>query len=71
MFEISKVVRLDNRQIRAVIGSKKANITKRNFPMSVAEIRKKTGLKEGGNDYLFATTLMNDELRVLICKKIN
>lgn len=45
--------------------TKKANIAVRNFPMSVAEIRKKTRLKEGGDIYLFATTLA-DERKVWI-----
>lgn len=49
----------------------RANITTRNFPLSVAELRKRTKLKEGGDIYLFGTTL-NDEKRVLIrCEKCN
>ena len=48
--------------------NRKANITVRNFPNTVAEIRKKTGLREGGEAYLFATTLL-DEKKVLICCK--
>lgn len=43
----------------------KANITVRNFPLSVEDIRKKTGIKEGGEIYLFATTLGKD-LKVLV-----
>lgn len=42
-----------------------ANLTVRNFPLSVAEIRKRSGIKEGGNLYLFATTLANEQ-KVLI-----
>lgn len=42
-----------------------ANITTRNFPLSVAEIRKRSHIKEGGNIYLFATTL-SDEQKVII-----
>ena len=50
-------------------GLEKANLTIRNFPSSVAELRKRLKLKEGGEDYLFATTLV-DESKVLIkCKK--
>ncbi|MDD4921005.1 MAG: class I SAM-dependent methyltransferase [Bacteroidales bacterium] len=47
-------------------GMTKANITVRNFPNTVAEIRKKTKLREGGDAYLFATTLMG-ERKILIC----
>jgi len=51
-------------------GMEKANITIRNFPSSVAELRKRLKLKEGGEDYIFATTLA-DESKVLIrCRKV-
>lgn len=43
----------------------KANLTTRNFPLSVAELRKRSGIKEGGKLYLFATTLANEQ-KVLI-----
>ncbi len=47
-----------------------ANISVRNFPLNVNELRKRTGLKEGGGVYLFATTL-KDEKRVIIrCEKL-
>lgn len=48
---------------------KQANITVRNFPATVQQLRKKLRLEEGGNVYLFATT-MNDESHVLLrCEK--
>ena len=46
-------------------GLEKANLTVRNFPTTVADLRKKLKLKEGGDTYLFATTLNNGE-KVLI-----
>lgn len=48
----------------------KANIATRNFPTSVAEIRKKLGIKEGGDIYMFATTLISGDKRMIICKKV-
>lgn len=46
-----------------------ANITTRNFPLSVEELRKRTGISDGGKVYLFATTL-SDGAKVLIqCRK--
>lgn len=39
----------------------KANITTRNFPLSVAELRKRTRIADGGDCYLFATTLDGGE----------
>jgi len=47
----------------------KANITVRNFPMSVAELRKRLKLKEGGSSYVFATTFQNGVHSLIICKK--
>ncbi|MFD2561921.1 THUMP-like domain-containing protein [Aquimarina rubra] len=48
----------------------KANITTRNFPETVAEIRKKFKIKDGGETYLFFTTNCLNERVVLVCKKI-
>jgi hypothetical protein len=46
-----------------------ANITIRNYPLSVAELRKKLNIKDGGEVYLFATTLANDNKVIIECKK--
>lgn len=51
-------------------GVEKANLTIRNFPSSVAELRKKLKLKEGGDLYLFATTLSEGEKILIKCEKI-
>ncbi len=55
--------------LKKLLPSKKANITTRNFPETVAEIRKKTKLKDGGETYIFFTTDCNDNKIVLICEK--
>lgn len=59
---------------RHLSGITKANIATRNFPLSVAELRKLLKLKDGGETYIFATTL-SDESHVLVitekaCQKI-
>lgn len=46
-----------------------ANLSTRNFPQSVATLRQKLRLKEGGDLYLFATTLNGNEHALLICEK--
>jgi 16S rRNA G966 N2-methylase RsmD len=48
----------------------KANITIRNFPISVADIRKKHKIKEGGELYLFFVKDLDNKLRILKCSKI-
>ncbi len=47
----------------------KANITTRNFPESVATLRKKLKIKDGGDIYLFFTTDCNGQKIVVLCKK--
>ena len=47
----------------------KANLTVRNFPSTVDALRKKLKLREGGNIYLFATTLADGSHVLLRCHK--
>jgi hypothetical protein len=69
-FIITAAISYDKKKIKKLIGSEKANITIRNFPKSVAQIRKETKLKEGGTIYLFFTTNLENKQIVLICQKI-
>ena len=56
-FAIDAVCTMNKRELRhALEGVGRANIATRNFPMSVAALRNKLKLKDGGNVYLFATT---------------
>lgn len=69
---ICKAVESFNKKaVLPYLDNKKANITTRNFPYSVAQIKKKLGTKDGGNSYLFASTLSDDKLAILICEKSN
>lgn len=49
---------------------KQANLATRNFPLSVAEIRKQLRLAEGGTQYLFATTLSDGSKVLVLCEKL-
>ncbi|RXP52296.1 class I SAM-dependent methyltransferase [Lutibacter sp. HS1-25] len=69
-FKILHCITYDKKQLKKLIPSKKANITTRNFPETVEQIRKKTGIKDGGNQYLFFTTDLNNNYIVLVCEKI-
>lgn len=48
----------------------KANVTTRNFPLSVGDIRKKLKIKDGGFLYLFFTTDLNNAKVILVCSKV-
>jgi hypothetical protein len=52
-------------------GGDKANLTTRNFPAKPEELRKKWKMKEGGDFYLFATTLSDNSKAVIVTAKIN
>ena len=69
-FVIDAVTTLNKRDLKVhLAGVRQANITVRNFPLSVAELRKRLKLSEGGSTYIFATTLANGEKVLLICSK--
>ena len=69
-FTLKHCIPYDKKLLKKLIPSKKANITTRNFPESVEQIRKKTGLKDGGIDYVFFTTDLNNNYIILICEKV-
>ena len=54
---------------RFLKGISHANLTIRNFPATVQELRKRLKLKEGGSDYLFATTLSDGSHVLILCEK--
>lgn len=69
-FQIEAVSGFGKKELKAFLqGIGKANLTIRNFPSSVAELRKKLKVKEGGDIYLFATTLKEGEKVLIKCVK--
>ena len=69
-FVIEKTTSMNKRELKdALAGIDRANITVRNFPMSVAELRKRLKLKDGGDLYLFATTLANNQHQLFLCRR--
>ncbi|GGM80304.1 hypothetical protein GCM10010967_10150 [Dyadobacter beijingensis] len=68
-FRIVAVCKPDIREISQHIPGDKANITVRNFPAKPEELRKKWKLKDGGDHYLFATTLADQTKVVIVCVK--
>ena len=70
-FRIIAVSSFNKKELkRHLSGITKANIATRNFPLSVAELRKRLKLKDGGETYIFATTL-SDESHVLMITEKN
>ena len=68
-FKIDLVMSYDKKKIKRLIKDHKANITTRNFPKTVAQIRKELKIKDGGATYLFFTTNLHNELICILCSK--
>lgn len=70
-FRIIAVSSFNKKELkRHLSGITKANIATRNFPLSVAELRKRLKLKDGGETYIFATTLSDESHVLVITEKV-
>lgn len=70
VFHVISTTTMNKKELsRTLSGIKKANITVRNFPMSVSDLRKRLKLKDGGEIYIFATTTSSASHVLLICNK--
>lgn len=69
-FRVLDKISLNKKVLKHHFPEMKANITVRNFPMTVAQIRKKSGLREGGNQYLFGITDQAGK-QLVLCEKID
>ncbi len=70
-FKIEYQFEYNKQEMRQHLEHTKANVTTRNFPDTVDQIRKKWDIKDGGERYSFFTTDANNNKIVLICTKIN
>jgi hypothetical protein len=69
-FVVERVTTMNKSELRkALVGIEKANIATRNFPLTVAELRKRLKIKDGGDVYIFATTTVEGEHLLLISRK--
>ena len=70
-FRVVDCVGFSKKELKVALSSvQKANLAVRNFPASVAELRKRWNLKEGGDIYLFATTLADGAKALIRCEKV-
>ena len=71
-FIIEKVTSMSKRELKeSLAGVAQANITVRNFPVSAEELRRRLKLRDGGDVFIFATTVENEGHRLFICRKIS
>ena len=70
-FVITAVSSFNKKELRRTLsGIDRANLSIRNFPMSVADLRRRLKMKEGGETYLFAATDAHGSHLLFVCKKI-
>ena len=70
-FRVNAVTGMGKRELKtALAGIRQANVAVRNFPMTVAQVRKKLRLADGSDVYIFATTLAGARHALLICEKL-
>jgi hypothetical protein len=70
VFKIDKIFEYTKNEMKQLLQNTKANITTRNFPETVENIRKKWKISDGGTVYTFFTTDANNRKIVLLCAKI-
>ena len=70
-FQICAISSTNKQSLKtSLAGIDRANISVRNFPLSVEQLRKKLRLKDGGDTYIFATTEADGAHSLYICRKI-
>ena len=70
-FRIMSISSFNKKELKQKLkGIEHANITVRNFPLSTDQLRKRLKIKDGGDVYIFATTVWNDQHALIICKKM-
>ena len=70
-FRVTAVTSMNKQELKQALKDiRQVNIAVRNFPMSVADLRKRLKLSEGGNDYIFATTLTEGKKVLIICQHL-
>ncbi len=71
-FVVERASTMGKRELRAALqGIGKANVAVRNFPLTVAELRRRLKMGEGGGVYIFATTLADRAHALLVCSKVS
>lgn len=70
-FEVLAQIDANKKEVQKTIPDGKATLSIRNFPSSVAELKKKLGLQDGGEYYIFGTTFYNDKKGLLVTRKMD
>jgi 16S rRNA G966 N2-methylase RsmD len=70
IFKIITVIPASSKALKSYLEGGKANLTVRNFPLTTNQLGKKLKIKDGGKVFIFATTILQDKHRLIICEKV-
>jgi predicted O-methyltransferase YrrM len=70
IYKVMAELKPDKKEISGAVPGKKINVLTRNFPLTPAQLKKKFGLIDGGEDFLIGTTLMDGKKVLLRCSRI-
>lgn len=68
-FKIDSIIAYSKAEMKQHVEGKRMNVTTRNFPLTVEELRKKWKIKDGGETYAFFSTNLKNEKIVILCSK--
>lgn len=68
-FKVEEVLPINKQTVKQISQLRRANVSARNFPATVAELRKRFHLADGGDTYLFATTLADERKVVIVASR--
>ena len=71
ILEIKKQIKPNKKEISEIAPNNKINVFTRNYPLTPAQLKKKYKLKDGGDDFLIGTTLMNGKKALLFCERVS
>jgi len=71
IYQINHKLSPQKKALSKVLKDGKANLKTRNFPLAVEALKKRLGIKDGGNQYLFACTLSDNTKALLLCDKVD
>jgi len=69
-FEVLETLPFSRKKLKKVLAFDQAHIATRNFPESVAGLRKQLKIRDGGEHYLFFTTIEGEQKVVVVCRKV-
>ena len=70
IFQLKNIIKPQRKALRKLLPSGQANLAIRNFPATVAELKKRLQIADGGDDHIFATTLKDEQKVLLITERL-